>query len=241
MRIEAFSRFVKTILPSVALALLLGACGTSVQNAQPVSALSQAGIGQPATGPYVLAPGDELTVKFFYNPELNEEEVFVRPDGNISLQLVGETQAAGLTPGELETRLEQTYGKHLRQADVAVLVNGFLGQRVYVSGEVGEPGVVQMFGRTTVLQSIAAAGGFTKDATKQQVILVRRGAQEPVVVTLDVEKVLEGTDSTQDAVLMPYDVVYVPRSTIANVNLFIQQYIKDNIPIPFGLGYSLNN
>ena len=76
-------------------------------------------------------PGDQLDIKFFYNPELNEA-VTLRPEGKISLQLVDEVQAAGLPPAELDARLTEAYSRELKKPMVSVIVRSFKGQRIYV-------------------------------------------------------------------------------------------------------------
>jgi len=84
---------------------------------------------------YIIQAGDQLDIKFFYNPELNDS-VTVRPDGKISLQLVDEVQAAGQTPAQLDDFLTEKYAKELRKPVITVIVKSFASQRVYVGGEV---------------------------------------------------------------------------------------------------------
>lgn len=220
-------------------AVWLAACsgGAVVENPAPLSAVSTQ--GQPRE--YVIQPGDAMIVKFFYNPELNED-IVVRPDGRISLQLVGEQQAAGLTPGDLERRLTQQYDRELKNSKLAVILKTFGGQRAYVGGEVANPGAVDIVGDVSVLQSIAASGGFTDRARRNEVVLIRRGADgKPLATSLDMDSFIEGKAPQQDVRLQPYDIVYVPRSAVGNLNVFIDQYIRQNIPIPFGFGYTFGN
>jgi polysaccharide export outer membrane protein len=226
----------------LAAATALAGCSSNVEvrNPQPISALS-APAARAMASDYVLAPGDELAIKFFYNPELNEERVFIRPDGRISLQLVGQQQAAGLNPSELERQLEQSYGRHLRQSNIAVITTGFAGQRVFIDGEVGTPSAIPLTGNTSVMQAIASAGGFKNTAYREQVILIRKQANGPIAVPLNMTGFLDGSTPDQDVTVRAQDIVFVPRSPVANMNLFIEQYFRNNIPIPFGIGYGLNN
>ncbi|MEW5729226.1 MAG: polysaccharide biosynthesis/export family protein [Pseudomonadota bacterium] len=217
------------------LAAALAGCGPVVKNASPIPAQAR-----PADMAYVIEPGDELDVRFFYNPELNEE-VMVRPDGAISLPLVGQIPAAGRTVTDLENALRQSYSRELRQAAITVIVKGFAGQRVYVDGQVGEPQMVNILGNMTALQAIASAGGVTPDSKLEEVLVIRRtGAAKPQVIPLNLAKALDGTDTTQDMLLQPYDIVFVPQTGIAEVNQWVDQYIRQNIPVPFGLGYGLD-
>ncbi|MDA8231087.1 MAG: polysaccharide biosynthesis/export family protein [Magnetospirillum sp.] len=216
-----------------ALALPVASCMSQVvKNPSPIpppQAVSQA---------YVIEPGDDLDIRFFYNPELNEE-VTVRPDGDISLPLAGQVRAAGLTPTQLEDSLKGKYSQELRQAAITVMVKGIAGQRVYVDGEVGQPQMVSIPGNLTAMQAIASAGGFKQSARKSEVLVIRRnGTQRPIVIPIDLEKTIRGVDTTQDIQLQPYDIVFVPQSKIGEVNDFIDQYFRKNVPIPFGVGYS---
>jgi len=216
----------------LAAAVLLAACsGRVAQNPAPLPpphATAQS---------YMIEPGDDLDIRFFYNPELNEE-LAVRPDGNISLPLAGEVRAAGRTPTQLEAALKDKYARELRQADITVIVKGFAGQRVYVDGEVGTPQMVNIAGNLSAMQAIASAGGFKPSARKTEVLVIRRsGVARPEVIPVDLEAAIEGTDTAQDIQLEPYDVVFVPRTQIADINDWIDQYIRKNIPVPFGMGY----
>jgi protein involved in polysaccharide export with SLBB domain len=217
--------------------LLLGGCGpaavkpASLEQANAISARS-------AGSEYRLQPGDELDIRFYYNPELNTS-VLIRPDGRISLPLANEVQAAGLTPAGLSQRLRTSYEKELRRPELTVIVRSFNSQKVFVGGEVQSPGVVQALGPLSVLQSVTQAGGFKETARLNEVLVIRRdpSAQEPIVIPVDISAVVDGSQTNQDIALMPYDVVYVPKSPIANVNKFVDQYIRQNIPFGFGLTY----
>ncbi|MRR58545.1 MAG: sugar transporter [Deltaproteobacteria bacterium] len=188
---------------------------------------------------YRIETGDQLDIKFFYNPELNEQ-VTVRPDGRISLPLSPEITAAGLTPAQLTESLGKSYEKVLANPRLTVMVRSFSSQRVYVDGEVNKPGMVNLAGPLTVLQSIAEAGGFKDTAKTSQVLVIRKtNGSKPVAIAVDLENVRNAASGSQDTLLAPYDIVYVPKSTIANVNQFIDQYIRKNIPIPFGISYGI--
>lgn len=226
----------RLLLAVVPVLALMACSGRVVHNPTPISQAPTS-----STAGYVIEPGDGLDVRFFYNPELNEE-VTVRPDGNISLPLVGEMRAAGRSPSQLENSLREAYGRELRQAAITVIVKGFAGQRVYVDGEVGTPMMVNIAGNLSAMQAVASAGGFKPSARKGEILVIRRsGTPQPVVIPLDLEATIDGTDTSQDILLQPYDIVYVPRTAVAEVNQFIDQYFRQNIPIPFGIGYGLNN
>ncbi|HIJ63186.1 MAG TPA: sugar transporter [Rhodospirillaceae bacterium] len=218
------------------LSLPLAACSTSpsLHHPTPLASLPQ----PTAVQDYQIQPGDNLDIRFYYNPELNEQQQ-VRPDGRITLQLIGEQAVAGRTPHELETALRSKYTGELKQPEIAVIVRGFGGQKAYVDGEVGRPGMVDLTGGMTALQALAQSGGAKTTGELDEVILIRRVDGKPVAVPLDLAKALDGKDLGQDVQLRPYDVLFVPRSAIANLNTFIDQYFRQNVPIPFGAGYTL--
>lgn len=189
---------------------------------------------------YRIQPGDQMEIKFYYTPELNEL-VVVRPDGRISLQLAPDMIAAGLTPTELTETLKRSYSRELGHPEIAVIMRNFSGQRIYVDGEVNKPDLVPLSAGMTVVQSISVAGGLKDSARPNEVVIIRRGPEgKPQVFTVDLTRILNGTDTGQDLALMPFDVVYVPKSAIANVNLWVDQYLRKNIPVSFGMGYQFN-
>ncbi len=164
---------------------------------------------------YIIKPGDQLSVKFFFNPELNEEDLIVRPDGFISLQLAHEIQTAGLTPSELTKILAKKYAGQLKNPEIAVIVRSIKeANKIYVDGQVGAPGEFEMIGTLTVLQAISLARGMTEDtADKNNVVVIRRDqGGKPFAIKVDLNAALSGRDLTQNIQLLPHDTVYVPRS-----------------------------
>jgi protein involved in polysaccharide export with SLBB domain len=193
---------------------------------------------------YLIQPNDELDIKFFYNPELNET-VKVRPDGKISLQLVDEIQAAGFTPSQLDRLLTTMYARDLKQPEIAVIVKSFAGQRVYVGGEVNRQGLIELTGGMTALQAVINAGGLRETAKPDAAILIRKGpSNEPVPMRIDLEKVIYEEGSGVDIQLQPYDILYVPKTWIANANKWVEQYISNLLLFrgwSFGFTYELRD
>jgi protein involved in polysaccharide export with SLBB domain len=188
---------------------------------------------------YQIQIGDQLDIKFFYNPTLNEQ-VIVRPDGRISLQLVQEIAAAGLSPASLTRELSARYAVELRQPELTVIVRGFGGQHVFVDGEVARPGLITILASTTALQAIAQAGGLKESARESQVLIIRRtDADQPEALQIDLRKAQDGSNIAVDVALQPFDIVFVPRSRVANVNLWVDQYVRKNVPFPLGFQYGL--
>lgn len=191
---------------------------------------------EEANAEYRIALGDELEVKFFYNPELNEA-VTVRPDGRVSLSLVHEFVAAGRTPSELTEELTNRYAQEFDDPELTVIVRSFNAHRAYVTGEVNEPGEILLDTRLTALQAIARAGDFLPTARRRQVLIIRRDpyAPAPRVVVLDLSGVQNGIGLLEDITLMPYDLVHIPRTNIADVNQFVDQYVRQVIPFDLGI------
>lgn len=179
---------------------------------------------------YVMQPGDVLDVKFYYTPELNER-VTIRPDGKISLQLVEEIKAAGLTPAELDAILVEKYSRILQQPEITVIMREFAGQKVYIGGEVATPKTVSLSGEMTALQAILNAGGLKETAYSKSVVIISKGPKNtPVARMVDLSGVITGEAPENDVVLRPFDIVYVPKTFIAELNKFVEQYIKNMIP-----------
>jgi polysaccharide biosynthesis/export protein len=225
------SNLLKLLIPLI----LLNACSV-VRNPTPLDRGVQAAIF-PAQE-YFIQVGDQLDIKFFYHPELNEQ-VTVRPDGRISLQLVQEINVAGITPQQLTDKLTKSYSVELDRPKITVIVKAFNAQRVFVDGEVNKAGLVAMVGPMTVLQSISQGGGLKDTAKTNEVIVIRRMAETKVVsMVVNLDMVIDGSDLRQDIQLQPNDIVYVPKTAIADVDVWVDQYIRKLIPIPFGAGYS---
>jgi protein involved in polysaccharide export with SLBB domain len=221
---------------------LLSACSSQeVQKIPPLS--SSIYLDQPQAG-YVIRPGDELDIKFFYNPELNES-IIVRPDGKISLQLVDEIRASGMKPSELDKVLTRKYSQELKKPEIAVIVKSFTGQRIYVGGEVNRQREMVLPSGMTVLQAVFQAGGFKESASPENTILIRQGlSNKPVPVRIDLKKAMYGQGDGAGVALRPNDILYIPKSRIAEVNKFVKQYIEDLIlfrGFNAGVSYQIND
>lgn len=185
----------------------------------------------PATPPvlrYQIQRGDKLDIKVFNASELSQE-VIVRPDGMISAQILDDVPAAGRSPEELAATLQEGWSKNFADPRVTVVVRDFATRNVFVGGEVSADGVVPLRNRMTALNAVIAAGGFRATAQISNVIVVRNAGGQPQAMKIDARRVLDGT--IPDLELAPYDVVYVPKSKIARVNMFVEQYIKYVLPI----------
>ena len=189
--------------------------------------------------PYRIQVNDVLEFLFFKNTELNQTRI-VGPDGAVSLQLIGSVQVVGRTVEDITSEVTKRYEKELVQPQVTVAVKEYSGLKVYVGGEVNAPGMQVYRGGLTALQAVVAAGGFKTTASLSSVVLIHKGPSgEAIAGLVDLSRVLKHAELERDVALAPADIVFVPRSGIANVNLFVEQYFKNNLPIPIFLGFNV--
>ncbi len=176
-----------------------------------------------------LGPGDDLSIKLFYNPELNEN-IKVRMDGNISLQLVGEIHVEGATVPELTEHLKEKYSKYLRNPDVAVIARSMYNNRIFVTGEVRTPGTITMTGRMTALEAVMQAGGFKSgSARRTSVVLLRIIDGQRYAGKLDLSSMKEGK-MPEPFDLMPRDIIFVPKTLISSVTQWVDRNIYSLLP-----------
>jgi len=195
-------------------------------------------LSQPLSGAYRIEVGDVLEISFFKTPQLNQTRI-VAPDGDIHLALVGRVRAVGLSIDELAREVTEKYQRELIDPQVTVSVQNFSGMRVYVGGEVNQPSMLPYRGGLSLVQAIMNAGGFARTARRSSVVLIRKGQRgEARGALINVEEILDEGRLETDPALAPSDIVFVPRSRVADVNLFVEQYIQNNIPIPVVLGFN---
>jgi protein involved in polysaccharide export with SLBB domain len=212
------------ILPALALALGLVAPAFGATDATPDSVN-----GDWSQVPeYRLVPGDQITLNF--GPEEHQpsgylqRDAVVRPDGRISVFPIGDVIAAGRTVRELESQLIDLLSASLKQPRVTVEVNKIAGNQVHVLGRVLKPGSYPADPFLTVAQAITQAGGFTDDASKNSVVVFhRRGSREVSVEVLALDRMIKRGSLAADRPLQRFDIVYVPRNSIGNINTFVQQ------------------
>jgi protein involved in polysaccharide export with SLBB domain len=185
----------------------------------------------PDQNTYRIQQGDDLAINFYLSPEFDDETT-VSPDGNIHMRLVGSLAAAGMTPAELAQEIDKAYAGELRTPDAVVQVKTMPSRQVYVEGQVTHPGAFPLEPGMTALQAVADAGGVTQDAGDKGAVLIRRDAcGRPAGQELDLASAAKHPEGGDDVMLMPYDVLVIPRSKIANMDLFVQQYIRGLLPI----------
>jgi protein involved in polysaccharide export with SLBB domain len=221
------------MLPLALVALvasMLCACGYRPVHETPIDELVTRSAHLDADG-YTIQIGDVLTVRFYFNPEL-DYDVPVRSDGAISMSLIGDVAAAGYTTQALSATVTKAYRTYLNQPNATVILKSPAGHRVFVTGEVLYPGVFTLQGNETALSAVSLAGGLTDRASLKQVVLIRRlpGFAEPMVSVLNLQHAVSGSDPGQDVKLYLNDVVYVPRTGSAQTNVVLKNLIWGKAP-----------
>jgi polysaccharide export outer membrane protein len=213
-----------------ALGLVLSGCSTdgTSQNAKKVSIseMEQA----PQVAKFVLGPGDKVTIAVWRNNDLSSTQT-ITPSGQVHCHLAGDIQAAGMSIMELKDTVTEKLSHYLVNPQVAITVESYVSQRVFVLGEVNRPGVFPIAGSMNAIEAISAAQGFTLNAAPNSVVLVRKGAQEPQLTVLKLGKAIEKGALQQNVMLAGGDVVYVPSSPIADVERFFIRFRNIILPI----------
>lgn len=185
--------------------------------------------------PYRIAPGDQLHVDYgiILDNEFVVAEVVVRPDGAVSLPRIGDVLVAGMSTAEVDSVLAVLYDDIYVDPNISVAVKTVAGNLVHVLGQVNTPGSYPMMPNMTAMQAIASAGGFEDDASKGSVLVMRRtGPNSLTTRELDLHRAAQAGNPAQDLFLRRYDIVYVERSAIGNINLFVDRFFAKMIPIP---------
>lgn len=188
---------------------------TGVPSAAPISAPAAA----PRTSPvdvtvgsndYVIGSDDVLSILFWKDKDLSAPEVTVRPDGKVTLPLLNDIQASGLTPDQLRDAIKDAALKYVEDPNPTVIVKEIKSRRVFITGQVDKPGPYLLKGSTTILQLIAIAGGLRDFADGKNISLVRNEGGQQVVHAFNYRDLLKMKNLTQNIELRPGDTILVP-------------------------------
>ena len=162
-----------------------------------------------ADADYKIGPQDMVRVDVWKEPEISRT-IPVRPDGKISLPLLNDVQAAGLTAIQLSNSIHDGLTKYLNNPQVTVTVTEINSRRVYVTGEVNRPGVLPLLPDMTVLQALSSAGGFTQFAKLKGIYVLRNEGGKQIKLPFNYREVVKGKNQEQNILLLPGDVIVVP-------------------------------
>ena len=180
---------------------------------------------------YRLQPGDRIEIHSQFHEQLSGE-ASVGPDGQVSIPAIGQFQAVGLTSDELAAEITRRASLTYREPQITVSVKEFTTYRAYIGGEVKKPGYVILKPGMTTLRAVMERGGFAYSARLDSVLHIAWNAQGGYSAKrLDLRRVLETGDTTQDLALGPNDVIYVPATWITNADLWVRQWIIDLVPV----------
>jgi polysaccharide export outer membrane protein len=163
---------------------------------------------QPPTD-YIIGPDDALTIVFWREKDLSGD-VVVRPDGKISLPLLNDVQASGLTPDQLREALVQSASRFVTDPSVTIMVKQINSRKVYVTGQVNKPGPFALTDNMTVLQMLALAGGLQEWADADHILVMRTEQGQTKSFKFNYKDVRKGKNLQQNILLKPGDTIVVP-------------------------------
>jgi len=162
-----------------------------------------------ADADYRIGPQDVLRIDVWKEPDISRT-IPVRPDGKISLPLLNDVQASGLTAMQLAASLRDGLSKFLNNPQVTVTVTEINSRRVYLTGEVNRPGALPLLPNMTVLQALSSAGGFTQFARLKSIYIMRTENGKQVKHPFNYKEVVKGNLAEQNILLQPGDVIVIP-------------------------------
>jgi polysaccharide biosynthesis/export protein len=165
--------------------------------------------GVTPSADYVIGPEDVLAIVFWRDKDLSTE-VMVRPDGKISLPLLNEIMAAGLTPEQLRQTLTEQAQRFVEDPNVTVVVKTINSRRVFVTGQVSKPGPYPLTAPTTVLQLISMTGGLLEYADAKNIVIMRNENGQSVNYRFNYKDVIRQKNLKQNIELKPGDTVVIP-------------------------------
>lgn len=167
------------------------------------------------TADYIIGPEDVLDVSVWRNTDLSKT-VIVRPDGKISLPLVGDVVAVGMTATQLADTISQKLKEYKENPQVSIVVKEVNSYSIYVLGEVARAGKYPLKSKTTLLQAITLSGGFTPSAARNKIVVFRFGEHgaKDVKIRASYDDIILRDDSSQNLVLAPGDTIVIPSETM---------------------------
>jgi polysaccharide biosynthesis/export protein len=181
----------------------------STAAARPATPAGTDGGGVTTPSDYVIGADDQLRIVFWRDDSLTGD-VVVRPDGKISLTLLNDVQAAGLTPNQLRESLTQAAARYVTDPSVTVIVKQINSRKVYVTGQVNKPGPFLLNDNMTVLQVLALAGGLQEWADGDHVLVMRNEGGQTKSYRFNYKDVRKGRNLQQNILLKPGDTIVVP-------------------------------
>lgn len=208
----AFSVAMSLITAPAAPALAQSAApAVSTRPSSPAAATKPAVAAEIITPPgYLIGPEDVLAVVFWREKDLSVDAIAVRPDGMITVPLINDVKAAGMTPDQLREQIQTAAGKYVTDPSVTVVVKTINSRKVFITGQVAKPGQYPLTAPTSVMQLIAMAGGVHEFADTDKILIMRSEGGQQVAKQFNYNDVLNRKNLKQNIELLPGDTVVVP-------------------------------
>ena len=197
------------VLVSVLIALNVVAQDNNKKTDPPVNTAASTTAAATADPNYLIGPQDILDINVWKEAELTRT-VPVRPDGKISIPLLNDVQAAGLTPQQLAEEITTGLKKYITDPQVTVIVGTINSQRIYILGEVNRAGAYPLLPSMTAVQALSSAGGFTPFASLKKIYIMRMEDGKQVKFPLNYKDVVAGKAPQQNILLKAGDTIVVP-------------------------------
>ncbi len=181
----------------------------------PAASVNMPPAGPVASTPYLIGPGDQLSVFVYQSPQLSVPNLAVRPDGRISLPLIPDIAAAGKTPTVLAKDIEGRLKEYVKEPNVSVIVSGFVGpldRQIRVIGEATEPLAIPYRDKMTVLDVMIQTKGLTRYAAGNSSVIVRQVGGTRQTLKVRLSDLLRDGDIDQNVAMLPGDTLIIPQS-----------------------------
>jgi len=207
----------RAVVICTAIAMLLSCAAASGQASDTASTEKTKGQSSPQPGPsvlpndpsYQIGPEDMLNINVWKEPDVSGS-VPVRPDGKISLPLLNDVQAAGLTPIQLAVKIQNGLKQYITDPRVTVTVTNVNSKRIFLMGEVARPGAYPLLPNMTVLQALSSAGGFTQFSNLKKIYVLRTDQGKQLKLPFNYKAAINGTSPEQNYMLKAGDTIVVP-------------------------------
>ena len=228
---------------AIAVSIGLAACASSgslAPHTDPAWSGRQFAAWQETDPAYRFFPGDSIEVLVHSASELTRT-VEIGPDGRVPLPLIGNVMVANHTDFEIANVIADRYAQNVLINPIVEVRRAGLGpQNIIVGGEVNSPGLVEMTGPIGALEAVMLAGGFQNTAARGEVVVLRRQPGGALMMrTVNLRDALRGRVAADNVQLRRHDIVFVPRSTVAEINVFMEQYVSGILPLDQAFSYAI--
>lgn len=220
--------------------LAVSACASAPHDAPAGTEWGRFATWQPTDPAYRFYPGDQIDITVHTAPELSRT-VAIGPDGRVALPLLPNLMVADRTDNEIAAVIAEAYARDILIDPIVEVRRGELGpQNIIVGGQVNAPGLVEISGPVGTLEAVMLAGGFRDSAARGEVAVLRREPGGTLMMrTVNLHDALSGRPGSDAVQIRRHDIIFVPRSTVAEINVFVEQYVTGIIPLDQAFSYAI--